>query len=88
MNIQFDQKFVDIARHITSESKSLDQWAEIESDDMFQQGDFSGGFDATENEFCFSYENAGKEFWFQLSLNEITKVAKGEITEVEGRPAE
>ena len=83
MKIKLDQDFVDIAKDILSENKTLEEWAEIESDDVFQKGAFIGGFDATEEEFCFSYE-VEEEYWFQLPLEDIEKVVKREITEIEG----
>ena len=63
--------FLIICKEILEENKSDDQWAEIESDDMFQQGNYEGGFDATEMEFCFSVYENGQEYWFQFPLSEV-----------------
>ena len=87
MKITLDNDFKMISREILTENKSLKEWAEIESDDMFQRGAFNGGFDATEGEFCFSYEDSSGEYWFQLSLVQISQVNLGDIAEIEVRPA-
>ena len=39
---------------------SIGKWAKKESSDEFQTKNYCGGFDATENEFCFSYYNENK----------------------------
>ena len=76
-----------IFRKIVEENKSNDEWAEVESDDMFQTVHYSGGFDATEMAFCFShFDPNGGEFWFQLSLDEVSSVANAGEGEVEVRP--
>lgn len=87
MKITLDKDFKRIACEIVTEDKTLAEWAQIESDDMFQRGAFSGGFDATEGEFCFSYEHTSGEYWFQLSLEEIQAVERGDLVDVEIRPA-
>ena len=46
--------FLKIANEIIEQHNSLNEWAAIESDDMFQEGIYVGGFDATEMEFCFN----------------------------------
>jgi hypothetical protein len=57
---------------IVDKGLSATEWAERESSDMFQSDHFSGGFDATEGEFLFSYyPKEGGEFWFGLSLAEV-----------------
>lgn len=80
--------FIMICDSILKENKTLNEWSLIESDDMFQQGNYIGGFDSTEMEFCFSVFEEQKEYWFQLSLEEINKVSKGDISEVEVRIAD
>jgi len=78
-----------IARSITAVSKTEAEWAEVESDDMFQVGAYVGGFDATEMEFTFSYtSDDGNELWFQLPLRDIEAIASGELSNVDARPAE
>lgn len=79
MNHILKPEFIEIAKDIISAGKSLSEWEKIESDDSFQNGNYTGGFDATEMEFCFSVIEEGKEYWFQLSLDEIGKIGKGEI---------
>lgn len=73
---------------IVAEARSLDAWALVASDDMFQIGQFEGGFDAIERAFCFSYyDPQGNEFWFQLTLAEVAAVANGLQDHVAVRPA-
>ncbi len=80
--------FIEIAKEIQAEGKSEEAWAEIESSDMFQKGDYVGGFDATEMEFTFSVYEDGKEYWFQLSLSSLHDVASGKLALIEIRPSE
>ena len=56
---------------------SVGGWAERESSDMFQSPHFSGGFDATEGEFLFSYfPDEGGEFWFGVTLDDVAGAAR------------
>ena len=68
------ESFFKIVTQIVNEKKSLDEWAEIESDDMFQTEEYVGGYDATEKEFCFGVFIDSCEYWFQLSLDDIHKL--------------
>ena len=77
MNILISKELLQIFELIRSEAKSAIEWAEIESDDQFQTENFVGGFDATENEFCFSCFYQDKELWFQLGLKEIHEILDG-----------
>lgn len=89
MEIQFSEEFTQICSEIIKEAKSQDEWAEIESDDMFQSQHYAGGYDADEMAFCFSFfNNTGDEFWFQLTLDEVEAVVKGSLNRVSARPAE
>jgi hypothetical protein len=89
MEIKVNDEFRTISRRILDENKDEAQWAEIESDDMFQTESFVGGYDADEEAFCFSYyDETGKELWFQLTLDEIREVANGVKQSFEARPAE
>jgi len=89
MKMLISEELKSIFYEINEENKSLSEWAEIESDDMFQTKNYCGGFDAIENAFCFSYyDENNKEYWFQLSLDEVAKAIKDEIKEIEIRPAE
>jgi hypothetical protein len=73
--VSISNELLSIFREIIEERKTVGEWAAVESDDMFQIGNYSGGFDATENAFCFSFYNGtGEEFWFQLELDEIKKI--------------
>lgn len=84
MNKKIDIEFKEICNRILRRNFSLQEWQEIESDDEFQTENYCGGFDATENEFCFSYyDNDKNEFWFQCSLSEIEQIVNGKITEIE-----
>jgi hypothetical protein len=65
MKIPVTDQLKEICKEIESEGKSEQDWAAIESDDMFQNPPFYGGFDATEGEFCFSYYDDNRaEWWF------------------------
>lgn len=89
MQVQIDHEFRTICEEILKEDYSLEEWREIESDDMFQSPHYQGGFDATEDAFCFSYYDSDRgELWFQLTLSQIMEAAAGELKSVEARPAE
>jgi hypothetical protein len=89
MTLAIPEELIGLCRKIQLENLSVREWARIESDDMFQTPNFIGGFDATENAFCFSYYSPSKqEYWFQLTIDEVTDVALRRLTTVEIRPAE
>ncbi len=88
MKVPIDEDLRRIARAIANEKKSLDEWAEIESDDMFQEGSYCGGFDADEGEFCFSYYGPDGKVWFEMSLGQVEEVASGGSPTITGQPAE
>lgn len=89
MNIPVTDEFRDICSEIVSQAKTDEEWAAIESDDMFQSQNYVGGFDATEMAFCFShYDPEGMEYWFQLTSSEVSQVATGKKNSIEARPAE
>ena len=75
--------FISICRVILEENKSEKEWAEIESDDMFQEENYEGGFDETEMKFCFSVFENGEEFWFQFPLNKVQSFIENGETEIE-----
>ncbi|HRJ90468.1 MAG TPA: hypothetical protein PLN05_16810 [Pyrinomonadaceae bacterium] len=88
MNILVTKELESIFAMILLEDKSENEWAEIESDDMFQSKHFCGGFDATERAFCFSYyDDDGIEYWFQLSLSEILVIVEQGSGVIKARPA-
>jgi hypothetical protein len=61
-------------RTILKYGYSEEQWAEIESSDMFQSEHFCGGYDADEKCFYFSYYCAlNKEYWFSFDLLDVPK---------------
>lgn len=82
------EEFVDLCKAIVAESKSESDWALIESDDMFQSGPYEGGFDADEAEFCFGVVINGDEFWFQISLKQVSEIANETSRTVDVRLAE
>jgi hypothetical protein len=89
MELRVPQELRDICREIVAEGKTDDEWSEIEADDWFQTDTVTGGYDALERAFTFSYYAPdGQELWFQLTLEEAARVAAGEMQVVEARPAE
>ncbi|MBN1126823.1 MAG: hypothetical protein JXA82_17590 [Sedimentisphaerales bacterium] len=88
MNFQVDVEFVRICTAIVNQKKGIEEWAIIESDDMFQEGKYEGGFDATEMAFCFSVYIDSSEYWFQLTLEEIRDIAEGKRNVIEIHPAQ
>jgi hypothetical protein len=81
MEIPTTPEFLELCKQILSESRSTQDWAAIESDDMFQSHSFVGGFDADEMAFTFSYYDESKnEYWFQLTLDEVAEVCEGRKT--------
>jgi len=83
MTIPVPDEFRTLCCKIAAEPKSIVDWASSESDDTFQIENFAGGFDGTENAFCFSYYNPkGEEFWFQLTLDEVGKISRSELSEL------
>ena len=84
MEIEVEEELVKICRQILGEKREEAEWAEVESDDMYQSVHYCGGFDATEGAFCFSYSNGdSQEFWFQVTLEEIAKISSGQLTKIE-----
>ena len=89
MHIEINEELLKILCDINNENKSLTQWREIESDDMFSSEHFVGGFDATEDAFCFSYYDAdNNEYWFQLTLAEINDIINHEKNSIFIRKAD
>ena len=89
MKLSIDKELLEIFKDILNRNLTLSEWSKIESSDEFQTENYCGGFDATENEFCFSYYDTKKvEYWFQKSLKEIEDIKSGKITEFEIRTAE
>ena len=88
MQVPIRKDLVSICKEITAERKSVAQWSEIESSDMFQSAEYVGGFDADEEAFCFSYFDSVQEYWFQFSLKEASLLADGKIVDIAMIPAE
>lgn len=83
MKHNIEKQFILICEEILAEDKTPEEWAEIESDDMFQSSSYSGGYDADEEAFCFSYYANDGEYWFQLTLTEIDNAINGKLKELE-----
>jgi hypothetical protein len=77
MEIAVSHELLEICDKILAERRTTEEWAEIESDDMFQSPSYCGGFDADEGAFCFSfYDERRNEFWFQLTLEEVVTLIR------------
>lgn len=79
MKIKIDQEFKTICQEILNLNLSPEEWNEIESDDYFQTDHFIGGFDSTEQAFCFSYYINDKEYWLQVDLEQIRNIDEGKL---------
>lgn len=88
MFVKIGDEFKGVCEKIVNQRKSPEEWAKIESDDMFQGKGYEGGFDATEMAFCFSIYKDDKEYWLQLSLDEVKSIADGKVTQVNVKPPE
>jgi hypothetical protein len=89
MEIPVTEELRTICKAICDAEKDLVAWRLIESDDMFQTANFCGGFDATEDAFCFSYySSTGSEFWFQFTLGEARQLSDQQKTHITLEPAE
>ena len=80
--LKIDFELLEICRKIISENKKSEEWDLIESDDYYQTKHYIGGWDSTENAFCFSYYDDRNEYWFQFNLEEVKKIESGEIKEI------
>lgn len=74
-----------VCREILKINRTEAEWGEIESDDMFQTEDCIGGYDADERAFCFSYYEQGREYWFQISLDQVSDIVNESTTTVNMR---
>lgn len=87
MKIAVDNEFLSICKNIIQENKDIEDWRLVEADDYFISENYEGGFDATEDAFCFSYYDFNKqEWWFQLTLEEVDQVLTREMKEILIRP--
>ena len=88
MKIQVDEELAKIFKEILSFNRNSDEWALIESDDMFQSEKYEVGYDATEEAFCFSYyDQSRKEYWFQMNFDELNKIMTRDIKDIVVRSA-
>ena len=88
MRMKVDKEFVEICQAIAAENKTLEEWALLESDDCFSSINYVGGFDETEMAFCFSYYDSQKrEFWFQITLEEVSQILTNKLKQVKLREA-
>ncbi len=86
MNIPIEPELRKICQKIIQKGFNIQQWSEIESDDMFQLGSFVDGFDTNEQEFCFSYFEPDKtEYWFQFNIDIAKEISHGGIPDLIGR---
>jgi hypothetical protein len=81
--IHIDEQLLSICSNIQKENLSVEEWAEIESDDMFQTENYEGGFDGTEKEFVFSFYG-DNEYWFQMTLQQVKEISSGKLKSVFG----
>jgi hypothetical protein len=89
MKLVVSEELLGIFKNISKRNLTLIEWREIESDDEFQTANYCGGFDGTEDEFCFSFYDTNKvEYWFQKSLKEIEEINSGKTSEFQIRLAE
>ena len=81
--LKVDDEIQRICRQIVAQGLDLHQWAQRESDDMFQTEHYSGGYESSDRAFCFShYDKAGEERWFGLTLEQVGQVARGEAVHI------
>ena len=88
-HLKIESEFIKILKEIKSQNRVLSEWREIESSDMFQSEKYCGGFDSIEDKFTFSYyADKKQEFWFEVILEEIDKILKGEINNLKVRKSD
>ncbi|CAN0197937.1 unnamed protein product [Discosporangium mesarthrocarpum] len=84
MKHKIEPELLEICKEILIEDKTLAEWSEIECGDWFQTENYIGGFEAEEQEFTFSYyDEEGKEFWFQINMEQVTGITNGQIKEID-----
>jgi len=84
MIVNVEPDFVLICKSIIAANLTDQEWDEVSAADMFQEGNYVGGYEGAESAFTFSYFNGtGDELWFQLGLPEIQKVVAGELIHIE-----
>lgn len=77
-----DNELIEICKQIKNENKSDKEWDLIEGDDYFQSSNYNGGWDETEQAFCFSYYTSQEEYWFQLTLDQVEQINNNTLNEI------
>jgi hypothetical protein len=86
MQLPVESEFLSLCEQILAEGRTLAEWAEIESGDMFQSPRYCGGFETDEGAFTFShYDEGGREIWFTVTLTDVRSIVSGDLTTVEAR---
>ncbi len=89
MIFEVNDELKEICKSIQAENISVEDWREAESSDEFQSDHYCGGYDADEDAFCFSYYGAGKrEWWFQITCDDVNRILCAKLTDIEVRAAE
>ena len=87
MKLPINEELKCICKEILDENKTIKEWIEIESCDMFQTENFCGGFEGTDERFSFSYYDGKKEYWFEFLLSDAIEILNGNIKFIECKDA-
>jgi hypothetical protein len=83
MQKEIDEELYKICEEISSLRKSVEEWKEIESSDMFQSAHYYGGFEADEEAFWFSfYDEKNNEYYFRLTLEDVNSVLNRQLSSI------
>ncbi len=86
MKLRLTNEFKSICEKIVDIDWSAQEWSEHESDDSFVADHYEGGYDAERRAFCFTYVGSGfTEYWFKITLTEVSDILAGTIKTVEAR---
>jgi hypothetical protein len=78
MQLNIDDELTRLCQSIVVDSTGVSDWSLHESCDAYQSDRYCGGYEAAEEAFCFSYYSSdGTEYWFQLTLDEVSGIARG-----------
>ena len=87
-HLKIDAELRDICLEIVNMKRTEEEWSNAESSDMFQSTHYNGGYDSDEKAFCFSFfDNRDFEYWFQIPLSDVFKIASGENMDIKLRDA-
>ena len=79
MHLPQSPDFLSICREIAQQVADEGFESLVWSDDMYQGGPFCGGWDPLHQRFFFSYYAPdGIDYWFDVSLDEVHAVTRGE----------